>query len=361
MLAHVLRVDAVDVRSRLNVSDVLGHYVIEVKQPPRGDWYGHACPRTYHRKSPRAFVIDPGLGLWTCFAGCVGRDGKPLGGDLFTFIAEREGLTLAGEDFGRVVAIAADIAGVELGVTLSPTERAARVNAWCEEMERRRCDEQERKRRHLAESVDRATAYYRALTTRSPGSGESYAEERGVLEAVNRGLIRFDRADHDSIALALRTSDGRVANVIRRRLPAFAATKDDRFRPLPGLWAQGTYINALNEIGPGSVVVIPEGFFDSVTAKLAWPLACVLGARSASDLPTIAKCAAPLVKRHGGRLLVAAHRDNAGFDAARAAIAEAHSAGLRLASGTIGVIKHPEADLNDSWRAGWRPPAWGTT
>src|SRR6185436_12605604 len=207
MLAHVLRVDAGDVRARLNASDVLRRYGIEVKQPSRGDWYGHACPRTHHRKSPRAFVINPGFGLWTCFAGCVGRDDKPLGGDLFTFIAEGEGLTLAGEDFGRVMAIAADIAGVEPGITLSPSERAARDKARCEDMERRLREEQERKRRHLAESVDKATAYYHALTTRSPGPGESYAEERGVLEAVNRGIVRFDRADHDSIALALRTSD----------------------------------------------------------------------------------------------------------------------------------------------------------
>ena len=118
-------------------------------------------------------------------------------------------------------------------------------------MERRQREEQEQKRRHLAESVATATSYYRGLATRNE-HGEAYAKERGVLEAVNRGLVRFDRADHGSIALALRTSDGRIANVIRRRLPEFAPTKNDRFRPLARLWAQGSYINARDEIGPAS-------------------------------------------------------------------------------------------------------------
>lgn len=360
MLAHVLRVDASDVRARLNASDVLRRYVIEVKQPPRGDWYGHACPRAHHRKSPRAFVINAASGLWTCFAGCVGRGGKPLGGDLFTFIAEREGLALTGEDFARVAAIAADIAGVVAGIAMSPEERARRRQAHRTDMERQRRQQEEQKRRHRATSIAEATAYWNALATRS-APGEAYLVERGIGDAVARGLARFDRGDRDSVALALRTSDGQIANVIRRRLPAYAPTSDDRFRPLAGLWAQGTYLGALADVGPGRDVVLVEGAADSITAALAWPTSIVLGARSASDLPTIARYAAPLVARHGVRLLVVSHRDNAGFNAARAAITEAHSAGLRLTSGTIGVIKHLGADLNDSWRAGWRPPGWSAT
>ena len=360
MPAHVLRTDASNVRASLNASDVLQHYAFVVKESPRGNWYGHACPRTYHRKSPRAFVINPASGLWTCFAGCVGRAGEPLGGDLFTLIAEREGLSLTGEDFAKVVAIGADIIGVEVGVEVSPTERARRQQAHREDMERRRREQAQQKRRRRAISIVEATAYWNALATWS-APGESYLSTRGILGAVERGLVRFDRSDHDSIALALRTCDGQIANVIRRRLPAHAPTPDDRFRPLTGLWAQGTYVGSLDEIGPSRDVVLVEGFCDALTAALAWPTAIVLGARSASDLPTIARYAAPFVARHGVRLLVISHRDDAGFNAARAAIAEAHNAGLRLVSGTIGVIKHPESDLNDSWRAGWRPPAWSAT
>lgn len=347
------RVDFGDIHASLHAAGVLPHYGIDVKQPPRGNWYGHACPRTYHRKSLRAFVIDPESGLWQCYAGCVGRGGKPLGGDLFTFIAEREGLSLTGECFARVLAIAADIAGVA-GVELSSEERFARDHARRAAEEQRQRAEQEQKRRHRADSIVAATAYWNALATRG-APGESYLWERGLAAVVARGLVRFDRADHDAIALALRTSDGHIANVIRRRLPAHATTLNDRFRPLAGLWAQGTYVGAINEIGAGRDVVLCEGFADSITAALAWPTAIILGARSASDLPTIARYAAPRVKRHDGRLRVVPHRDDAGIGAVSAAIDQAHNAGLRLAENTLEIVRHPEDDLNASWCRGWRP------
>lgn len=360
-LAQPLRLDVADIRASLadHVAEVLSRYGIEVKTPPRGDWYGYACPRTYHRKSPRAFVINPKCGLWRCFAGCVGRDGKPLGGDLLTFIAERERLSLTGDDFAKVVAIAANIAGVA-SLELSPEERGRRRQAHREDMGRRRREEAEQHRRHRADSIVKATTYWNALATRS-APGEGYLAERGIIDVVERGLVRFDRGDHDSIAMALRTSGGEIANIIRRRLPAYAPTPDGRFRPLSGLWAKGTYLGALDEIGPGRDVVLVEGVCDALTAALAWPTSIVLGARSASDLPTIARYAAPRVRRYSTRLLVVPHRDDAGFKAAMAAIDEAHDAGLRLASDTLTVVRHPEADLNDSWRVGWRPSARSAT
>jgi hypothetical protein len=103
--AQIIRPDLDEIRARLHAADVLRDYGVEVKEPPRGDWFGHECPRTYHRKSERALVINPESGLWQCYAGCAGRHGKPLGGDLFTFIAEREGLSLTGEDFATRTAL----------------------------------------------------------------------------------------------------------------------------------------------------------------------------------------------------------------------------------------------------------------
>lgn len=356
-LARPLRLDVADVRASLagHVAEVLDRCRIEVKRPPRGDWYGHRCPQCFHRKSPRAFTINPDTGLWLCRAGCVGRDGQALGGDPLALIAACEGLELAGEDFGKVVAIGADIGGVEARPTaLSAAALRARAQARAEEVARREREEAEERRRHRADSIARATAYWDQLATRC-APGEDYLRERGLLDVVARGLVRFDCGDRDSIAMPLRTCDGQIANVIRRRLPVWAPTKDDRFRPLAGLWARGTYIDAIDEIGPGLDVVLPEGFADSLTAKLAWPLACVLGARSASDLPTIAKYAAPRIKFHGGRLLIVAHRDDAGFKAADTAIEQAHNAGLRLDENTLEIVKHPEDDLNASWCRGWRP------
>ena len=44
--------------------DVLRRYGIEVKAPPGRDWFGHQCPREFHRKRARAFVTprSPGCG-----------------------------------------------------------------------------------------------------------------------------------------------------------------------------------------------------------------------------------------------------------------------------------------------------------
>jgi hypothetical protein len=51
---------------------------------------------------------------------------------------------------------------------------------------------------------------------------------------------------------------------------------------------------------------------------------------------------------------VVAHRDDAGVRAAELACDEAHAAGLRLSDGSLTIVKHGAADLNDAWRSGWR-------
>jgi len=249
--AQIIRPDLDEIRARLHAADVLRHYGVEVKEPPRGDWFGHECPHAYHRKSERALVINPQSGLWQCYAGCAGRHDKPLGGDLFTFIAEREGLSLTGEDFAKVAVIAADLAGV-VGVEMSPEERIRRWQTHRNTIERHQREQAEQRRRHRADSIVKATAYWNALATRST-PGEAYLVDRGIGDAVERGIVRFDRADHDSIALALHTSDGRIANVIRRRLPAYAPTPDDRFRPLAGLWARGSSRGRWRGVSHGNV------------------------------------------------------------------------------------------------------------
>lgn len=344
-----------DIRAALAPGPVLRWAGVEVSVRGRGDLFGQQCPRTFHRQSPRALTMNPQTGMWTCYA-CIGDDGKPLGGDLLRFIAEREGLTTAGEDFVKVKAIAAEIAGVT-SEPLPPAERERRRREHREAAERRRREQAEERRRRRAESITKATVYWNALAQRhEPGERELAA--RGVLGALRLGVVRFDLADHGSIAMPLFTADGQIANVIRRRLPAFAPTKDDRFRPLPGLWGMGTYVNPIADIDDRAVV-LAEGFFDSITAALAWPTARAIGARSASDLPMIARhVAAHVAQRRGARMLLVPHRDDAGLAAASAACAAAQDAGLRLRAGTLCIVKHGTADLNDlndAWRAGWRP------
>ena len=356
-----------DVRAELTAAAVLQRTSIEIRQPPHGDWFGHQCPREFHRKSPRAFCINPETGRWKCYAGCVGPDNRPLAGDLFKLIAEHNGLATTGADFARVLAIAAGIAGVT-AVSIPPEERERRRRERAAQDAQRRREREAARARHLAESIVVATAHWQTLAPRH-GPAEQWLAERGVAQAVELGLVRFDQHDHGSIAMPLYTDDGQICNVIRRRLPPFAPTADDRFRALVvpdgrswrGLWGEGTYVNPVADIERGRDVVIAEGFFDAITAAVAWratgghAAAIAIGARSASDLGVVSRAAAPRVKELGARLVVVPHRDNAGFQGAMAACREALDAGLRLGRGSLVVVDCGESDLNAAWCAGWRP------
>jgi hypothetical protein len=275
------RLELADITASLTPAAVLSHYGIEVKHPLRGDLFGSTCPRCRHRKSPRALVMSRETGRWTCYA-CVRNDGRPLAGDLLSFIAECEGLSTRGEEFAKVASIAADIAGIT-AVDASPEERARRRQAHREAMERRDRELRESAMRKRLESVVAATAHWTSCARRHE-SGEIYLAERGVREALEMGLVRFDLSDRGSIATPLFSSGGDVVNVIRRRLPPDAPTADDRFRPLPGRCALGTYGNSIADIQADRDVVLCEGFFDALSAALAWRgSALVIGARSASD------------------------------------------------------------------------------
>lgn len=84
-------------------------------------WVG-LCP--FHAEKTPSFTVSPDLGLFKCF-GC----GK--GGDLFSFLQAREGVT-----FGESLRMLADRAGVELGFSGDGSDggvgraELARVNIW---------------------------------------------------------------------------------------------------------------------------------------------------------------------------------------------------------------------------------------
>lgn len=346
-----------DIRAALTVPEVLAYAHIEVTERGRGDLFGQQCPREYHRQSPRAFVINPSTGMWICYA-CPPEHGKPLAGDLLSLIAERERLSIQ-NDFPRVLSIAAEIAGVS---TTSPDELAQRRRDRQVAEQARRIARAEDEQRWHALSIEHATQHWNALNMTNQ-SALQYLAERGVSQAVSLGLVRSDHTDHGSIAVPLYDAGGQIANVIRRRLPSRAPSPDDRFRPLTlsdgerhrGLWARGTYVNPVSDVVAGRDVVLTEGFFDGITAAIAFAPALVIGARSATDLPAIARAVAAQIKHHGDRLLVNAHQDDAGFGGALAACREAHTAGLRLFRGDLVLVDCEAPDLNDAWRAGWRP------
>lgn len=89
--------DVEEIKSRLNIVDVLREYI---RVDKAGINYKALCP--FHNEKTPSFMINEEKQIWHCF-GC----GK--GGDVFKFIMEIEGL-----DFKEVLKMLAEKAGVEL-------------------------------------------------------------------------------------------------------------------------------------------------------------------------------------------------------------------------------------------------------
>ena len=70
-----------DIRSRVDMAQVIGRYV---KLKPAGQNFKGLCP--FHKEKTPSFTVSPSKEVFHCF-GC----GK--GGDIFTFLMEKEGLT----------------------------------------------------------------------------------------------------------------------------------------------------------------------------------------------------------------------------------------------------------------------------
>ncbi len=141
-----------DIKSRLPIADLIGETVVLKRA---GSAYKGLCP--FHSEKTASFIVSPDRESWHCF-GC----GK--GGDIFTFLMEREGL-----DFREALTRLADKAGVEL------SERTAT---------------EDRRRRRLREALEAAIAWYREVLTRTPQAerARAYLAERGFSEET---LDRF--------------------------------------------------------------------------------------------------------------------------------------------------------------------------
>lgn len=108
-------------------------------------------------------------------------------------------------------------------------------------------------------------------------------------------------------------------------------------------------------------VVVVEGLVDFLTALQAWPDADVLGAADAGTVPLVAHLAAHHVRASNGRLSIVVHADSradrvgAGERAGAKAVRRAMALGLRLDRDVFFVDIGNHGDLNDAFRAGWRP------
>ena len=130
-----------EVKSKLSVVDVVGDSVSLKKA---GTTYKGLCP--FHGEKTPSFVVTPARESWHCF-GC----GK--GGDIFSFVMERDGLS-----FPEALRVLAAKAGVEID------ERTKREDA---------------RRARLRGVLDTAIAFYHAVLTRSKAGEPAFAYLRG--------------------------------------------------------------------------------------------------------------------------------------------------------------------------------------
>lgn len=372
------------VREALRAEDVANHLGIKLQW--RGRWArGRRCARSDHGSDAFGLARD---GMWHCHA-C------DEGGDLFKLIAVGEGLDVRA-DFGKVLEIAAGIAGVDaeddFGGSDKPAPKARPAPPPVEPLEKRL----ELARRRAAwvwgRMMDQASAaqmgrrlvslaYLESARGIDPVIGQREdVRDAGVRcypEELKKGgeeLARLVKIfSVPGVAVPVRNpNDGGLVDIrIRRFDPrpdqpkivgmlggvTSAPAADGKGRELLGCYGFP------HELTKDTIVVV-EGLIDYLTAVLAWPEADVLGAVESGSLSLVAKHAALALAQRGddGRLLIVEHADGFGKAGDKATNEEPNAAakvairilGPRRVGWVFcdGVSSSGEAlkDLNDLWR-----------
>jgi hypothetical protein len=309
------RIDRDEVLAVLSPAAVLDRFDVKGRRTGR-EFRTKQCP-TCGPRSRESVTVNLETGRWQCHAhGCTG--------DLLALVAGLAGLD-ARRDFGRVLDIAADIGSVEPRTTTDPAAAAQRRAEFAERTAKREAQELEDARARRAAAIATASTLWAGLPRRSP-AGECYLAERGLARFEAPDVVRFTR-DGD-IAIALRTADAHVVNVVTRYLPGRDTTT--KVRGLTGCPTLGTFGHSLSDIAGGRDVVLVEGGFDTLTALALWPDAVVLGAHGASNVPRLGEHAVRRIALCHSRLALVPHADAAGSAAMSAAGCAAVEAGLRL-------------------------------
>src|SRR5215204_5363318 len=159
---------AAEVKNKLSVVDVVGESVSLKKA---GTTYKGLCP--FHGEKTPSFVVTPARESWHCF-GCG------LGGDIFSFVMQRDGLT-----FPEALRQLAAKAGVEID------ERTKREDA---------------RRARLRQVLDTTIAFYHAVLTGTK-TGEpalAYLKGRGFTdETISTHQLGWAPAGWDVMARQL--------------------------------------------------------------------------------------------------------------------------------------------------------------
>ncbi|MEZ4368995.1 MAG: hypothetical protein R2939_22350 [Kofleriaceae bacterium] len=313
------------------------------------------CPCRDHRDPD--FAINTDTLMWSCFGATCDRGH----GDAIDLVGRCRGTTA----FPDTLAEVADLVGWR-PCDASDAERAQR-RADAERLRRERDDAAARqKSAERVEARRRAAAYWATLWLRDAAGG-LYLRDRGIGDLVGRGaVVRIVRpgwrdrqgraafgshASANAPAVLLRDLDGAPLSVTCRRAPEQVAADGGPKTPtMLGCPTDGTLVGSVVEVVAGSLVVVPEGVFDTLTACLAWPDAVVLGAAGAGRYAFVAMLAARRLREVGGGRLLVADADPCSQRALADAIAKAREVGVERGGRWAGTC-----DLNAAWCAGWRP------
>lgn len=326
----------------LRPEQVLGYYQI-AHRLTAGQFRTAQCPRCGRRNRRDAVAIAAETALWACHV-CGAT------GDLLALVASYAGLDVR-RDFPKVLAIAADIAGV------GPVTDRAEIDRARAERARREAErkiEREADEKRAAEDRRRNAALEWKQGRRWSREGEGYLRSRGLDPSwlVANGHCFFAPSGDVMVPL-WDLDDGELVDVVRRVIrPVPDAPK---VRGLRGGTSSGSLVGRLQEIGRGETI-ITEGVIDSLTAAQRWPAATVLGAHGAGRLPMVAAAAAPLVLANGGTMVLIPDTDDTGAAWAVKAGEAAIRAGLAMDHSLRVVDVAPHDDLNDAHRSKeWTP------
>ncbi len=385
---------AAEVKSRLSVVDVVGE-TVDLRKA--GTTLKGLCP--FHSEKTPSFVVTPARETWKCF-GC----GK--GGDVFTFVMERDGLS-----FPEALRVLAARAGIELD------ERTRRADA---------------RSARLREVLETAIAFYHGVLTGSrigqpaldylrdrgftdetierfqlgfaPGGWDVMSrrliEKRGVRseELVEAGLATPGRRGpidkfRDRVIFPIRDASGNAVGLGGRVLPpsttGHSALSEDRGRP-GGHRSEAApkYLNspasplfdksrtlylidrAKAAMRRSGQAVLVEGYTDALMAHQAGFDNVVATLGTALTPGQVA-----VLLRYASRIALAYDVDPAGQSAGTfgvteltALISEVQAAGAgrgEIALTDVGVVRLPEGkdpdevirDTPDLWREAVRTPA----
>ena len=366
-----------EVKSRLAVADVVGE-TVQLKKA--GNAFKGLCP--FHGEKTPSFVVTPARDSWKCF-GC----GK--GGDIFTFVMERDNLP-----FGEALTLLA----AKAGVVLDERSRAEDV-----------------RRARLREVLEGAVSFYHAiLTTHDLGKpaldylhargftdatiesqrlgwapeswdacSKALAAKRGAtpeeLESVglttDRGGGRgaYDRF-RARVIFPIRDASGKITGLGGRLLPVDDARGDHGPKYLNSaatpLFDKSRTLYLIDKAKPairkGGTAVLVEGYTDALMAHQSGFENVVASMGTALTPAQVA-----LLLRYGSKIVLAYDVDAAGAKAGAFGATELLRLVTELAGTTdgpslvdVGIVKLPDGkdpdevvrDQPDVWRAAVERP-----